>query len=69
MRFNNRGGLRIIDFAMNDFSLLDVGGLLESVQDRVEKRWGKLWSWVVYFGLFAAFLGGVAWAFSYLASL
>ena len=46
---------------------LDIGGLLEWVQGHVEKRWGKFWSWVVYFGLVAGLFGGVLWLFVHFA--
>jgi hypothetical protein len=40
---------------------LDFGGLVEWMQGLVEKRWGKFWSWVVYFGLLGMLVGGTIW--------
>jgi hypothetical protein len=40
---------------------LDFGGLLEWIQGFVEQRLGKLWSWVIYFGLLAMLVGGAIW--------
>ena len=46
---------------MDGFSALDIGGFLEWVQNFVEKRWGKFWSWVAYFGLVGMFFGECIW--------
>ena len=41
---------------------LDIGGLLESIQEMVEKRCGKLWAWTIYIGLLASFIAAAIWA-------
>ena len=40
---------------------LDIGGLLESIQELVEKRWGKFWAWTIYVGLLVSFIAAVIW--------
>ena len=39
----------------------DFAGLFEAIQEMVEKRWGKFWSWVIYFGLVMAMVGLAIW--------
>ena len=40
---------------------LDIGGLLESIQEMVEKRLGKFWAWTIYLGLLASFVAFAIW--------
>ena len=40
---------------------LDITGLLESIQEMVEKRWGKFWAWIIYVGLLAALVATAIW--------
>jgi hypothetical protein len=38
-----------------------VDGLFEWVQGVAEKRWGRAWSWLIYFGLVASFILVAVW--------